>query len=201
MRRVGHTLIAAGLGLLLLACAGPGWAQKAYKCRKGDTVYYADKPCPEDAGAAGTVDAPAPPARVVDYRVYMRSECRSLDDAIRYYQDNYTTTRAATSVRRRELSRLRDAYQAECSEEEQLARQLAKVNQPPSASRDQRREELKAQRDERLRLEKSLAQCKDMRQVRESKRARLESMTAPERAEFEHFEANFAERCQGLSAP
>ncbi len=187
---------------LTAAASSPALAQ-VQRCFDGARVYYSDRGC-----GSGSQDklrqigpAPAPnesrrssyavkpttsvPPRAPAHLPYLVPECASISDAIR--------TAPSRGVGRDVVAELRREYDDKCREADQLARDQARKAQ--RAERDQRLAELKAGEIARIQSQREAEQCDGMRDVIQSRRARIGQLNELDLAAMRRLESTYNERC------
>ena len=116
---------------------------------------------------------------------FQSPRCAELSEAVR--------TGASRGLGRQAQQELQDTYRQQCVDEESRARNLLRDER--NRQRDAREREERSTRLELDREKLNRDQCAEMKRILQSKRQRLESMTAGERGDFERFEATWRTRC------
>jgi hypothetical protein len=180
-------------------------AAQVYRCSNGSSTYLSDRPCSGSVapptsnanratfGAGGpqpqrptyTSDYHPSMAKAPEHLRYLSPECASLNDAIR--------TGPARGLRSAAMSDLHNEYRAKCAEEESEAYQ--KLSRERGDQRLARRQELAAQQAEQQRSVREREQCAELLRILQGKRQRLATMSAGEKADFEHSESAYHARC------
>lgn len=197
------TALAAALQLLLaLATASPltASAQTTYKCTRTGSVFYSDRPCDTEVHGLAASGASAMPRLVprespTHWR-FMTPACRQRAERIRDFREQVAGGPEGTGPYQR-LAAEEELYGEECTDDESQA--LDRAEKLQSDHRATRRAELLQQRAEEARIELTLAQCNEMRRIRDNRQSRLDTMTVGERADFERFESAFVSRCQRVA--
>lgn len=187
-----------------MAGAGPSPAMaQMQRCIDGSRVYYSDRGC--GGGAQDKLrqigPAPAPrEARPSSYAhrattnsalrapahlPYLVPECAPISDAIR--------TSPSRGVGRDVVADLQREYDEKCREADQLARERAQ--QAKRAERDQRLAELKAGEIARAQSQREVEQCDGMRDVIQTRRARIGQLNELDLAALRRLESTYNERC------
>jgi hypothetical protein len=200
-RRRSGALLA--LLTLIAACPTVASAQAAYKCTRDGSTYYSDRPCATDAKSQvttqpsnGSLPAQRGRADAQAYRRYMSPACRAQADTVARLQQLAMNADEDSAARQRlEIEAAR--YNESCYADEQLAHE--KMGQAARDSRDRQRAELEVERAAQQQLTLSLAQCNEMRRIRDQRRTQLPTLSPGERGDLERFEANFASRCTNLA--
>jgi hypothetical protein len=211
MTRLPSAAVLLGALLLSTLCASPSDAQTAYKCTRDGSTYYSDRPCPSDGKTVTAVQPtqPAQPAQSgtpsrsrrsgADQEVllrYLGPNCRSKANNILWLQQQAVRDDDNGRLQQRLEQEAMD-YQEYCAADEQQARE--KMNRKSNEVRERERAQQEAERAAQQQLTLSLAQCTEMRRIRDQRRSQLATLTAGERGDFERFEANFASRCTNLA--
>jgi Domain of unknown function (DUF4124) len=202
--------------LLLLSCVmvaslwtAPAAAQTAYKCTRDGSTYYSDRPCPGDGKTVTTVQPTQPAQGSTPPRSrrggadqqellrYLGPHCRGKATNILWLQQQATRADDDSRMHQRLEQELMD-YNENCAADEQQA--LEKMSRKSNEVRERERAQQEAERAAQQQLTLSLAQCTEMRRIRDQRRSQLATLTAGERGDFERFEANFASRCANLAA-
>jgi hypothetical protein len=193
--------------LLALTAAWPAVAsaQAAYKCTRDGSTFYSDRPCATDAKSLVATQPsngslpPTPQRSRADpqaYKRYMSPTCRNLGDTVARLQQLAMNADEEAPARHR-LEAEATRYNDNCYADERQARE--RVGLEARDSRDRQRAEQEAERAAQQQLTLSLAQCNEMRRIRDQRRAQLATLSPGERGDFERFEANFASRCTNLA--
>jgi hypothetical protein len=202
---MSHAVQAKGLFALVLLSVCAASQAVTYRCTNGTTRYYSDKPCPSgDLRLIGPSSDPSPTAssrsswrsyqnhdvtvaRAPEHMKYLNGACAQLNDAIR--------TAPSRGVGRSVISDLRNEYERKCSEEDRDAR--VQLWQDADQARSQRRAEQAMRRGQVAEAQAKAQNCDAMRDVIQSRRRRLDTMTSKEVAAFHDTEAAFNDRCLG----
>ena len=197
------TLYWRSLVLTLILLPVMGFAQSTFKCQSASGVYYSDRSCASDAKTAevtSTLPKPVPTPLALDTRTaflgYLSSECRQLNDTMRALQSARPSVRSEWELHRQRVSDAVERYRGRCLEEERYA--LQRVSEADRRQREQQRSALIAKDAEKKRAATDIAQCAEMRAIRDAKRQRLDSMTPGERSDFDRFQSAFSSRCEGV---
>jgi hypothetical protein len=186
-------------GILVAAAAQPARAQTTYVCALNGRSWPQAQPCPEGATTQHRIAAPLrsdaspPPSpagrnpsdRPPAHLQFQSPRCAELGEAVR--------TGASRGLGRPALQELYEAYRQQCGDEEARARNL--LLEERNRQRDAREREERAARLELDRDKLNREQCAEMKRILQTKRQRLETMTAGERGDFERFEATWRARC------
>lgn len=179
-------LLAAPLLALCALQASPVLAQSAYRCQKQGVTVFSDKPCEPDARPV------LQPARTLadkpEYWQHLGRSCRQRAETLQRLR-NALHAGGETEASMETLSLEQQRYETACGEEDDQARRRLVEDARGEAERERAQRKL----DEDL-----LERCIEGRRVRDLRRARLPSMTAGERADFERFESAFNKRCAGV---
>ena len=194
-RMLARVAVAAALAV----AAHGAMAQATYRCTKGSSTYYSDRPCKQELGSIGPQQGyrePAYPARPAyippvgkapDYLKYMSASCASLHDAIR--------TGPARGLTSSTMSDMRHEYDNKCRDDERSAMRRAREDRRAQGE-EQRNQEM-AQQAEQQRETTSREQCAELLRILAGKRRQFDGMSAGEKADFQRFEANYNQRCKG----
>jgi hypothetical protein len=193
---LAHWAVGLVSSVLLLT---PALAQ-TYRCGgDGAPLFYSDRPCygtaPAKLAALGSVPTAqifprsatysAPLPRAPDHLKFLSSECAALNDAVR--------TGPSRGVGRNVLADLQSEYQRKCSEDDQSARQQSaqEMNRNRDQERAARALAVNEKAQERMRSE----QCDGMRDVIQTKRARLADLGPADLSALQAFESSYNSRC------
>jgi hypothetical protein len=184
----------------ILAGAGTAAsAQPTYLCTSNGRTWQSAQPCSAETAAPPRVvivprsDPRLPPLpgenRPVDkapeFLQFQSARCAELSEGVR--------TGASRGLGRATQRELLEAYRQQCGDEESRARAL--LQDERNRQRDARERDERAARLELDRDKLNRDQCAEMKRILQSKRQRLETMTAGERGDFERFEATWRARC------
>jgi hypothetical protein len=183
--------------LAALSVSASAFAQATYRCSNGSQTYYSDRPCKHEMGSIGPAPGYREPAqpqqtyippvgKAPDYLQYLSANCATLNDAVR--------TGPARGLKSQAMSDLHNEYRAKCAEEDADARR--QVQQDRRAQGNERRAQQMTQQAEQQRVVTSREQCNELLRILASKRQKLDTMNAGERADHERFEANYNARCK-----
>ena len=198
MRACGTALHLAAAAVL--AGAGPAAsAQTTYLCTANGRTWQSVQPCIDGTAApprpviVPRAEPRLPPLpgevrsaeRAPDYLQFQSPRCAELSEGVR--------TGAARGLSRATQRELLESYRQLCADEEARARAL--LQDERNRQRETREREERAARLELDRDKLNRDQCAEMKRILQSKRQRLETMTAGERSDFERFEATWRGRC------
>lgn len=193
-----RTLARVALAAALAVAANSAMAQ-TYRCTKGSSTYYSDRPCKQEFGAIGPQQGHREPAyqantgyippvgKAPDHQRYMSATCASLNDAIR--------TGPARGLTSSTMNDMRNEYSAKCGEEERAAMKRAWEDRRQKG--EEQRSQQMAEQAEQRRETTSREQCAELLRILAGKRRQFDSMNAGEKADFQRFEANYNQRCKG----